>query len=76
MTDAVEPEFDPADRLEQEPEDAAPPEEQPGAVHIIKSEDDSGAVVVNVVGTGDLRATEIETVIKLGLKHWQQQIGV
>ncbi len=52
--------------------------EQPPTVHIVVNRPDDGAgqVTVDVVGTGDIRVTEIETVIKLGLAKWQQQAGL
>lgn len=50
----------------------------PPTVHILvnRPEDSNGQVTVDVYGTGDLRVTEIETIIKLGLNKWQQQAGL
>lgn len=50
----------------------------PPTVHILvnRTEEGSGQVTVDVYGTGDLRVTEIETIIKLGLNKWREQAGL
>jgi len=50
-------------------------EANPPTVHIIVNRD-GAQVSVDVVATGDVRVTEIESLIKLGLNKWQQQAGL
>lgn len=57
--------------------EAAPPTAEPplNAVLVIR-EENNGQIETKVVVNGDVRATEVETLLKLGLQGWQKQIGV
>ena len=45
-------------------------------VHILVERSPEGNIEVDVVPTGDVRATEIETVLKMGLAKWRQKINL
>lgn len=66
--------LDPAD----EPIESSPqtPEPQSAALIVFKLEDDQGNIQTDVKWQGDIRPTEVETLLKLGLQGWQRQIGV
>lgn len=59
------------DLSEQEP--PAPP--QP-TVHILVERRDDGGAAVDVVATGDVRVTEVESLLKLAVKHWETKAGL
>lgn len=46
------------------------------AVQILVQRDSDGNIDCDVVATGDVRATEVETVIKMGLNKWRGKIGL
>lgn len=55
----------------------APAEDTPlNGVIIVREEDGEGGVHTKIVLSGDVKPTEVETIIKLGLKGWHQQIGL
>jgi hypothetical protein len=59
-----------------EAESPAPEPEIAAAVVILKQTDAEGAISVVVTHQGDVRPTEYETLLKMGLQRWQRQIGV
>ncbi len=63
--------------LPEPPEDAHtdPPPQQP-TVHVIVDRQDAGNVSVDVVATGDVRVTEIESLLRLAIKRWEAKIGI
>lgn len=46
------------------------------AVQILVNRDAEGNIDCDVVATGDVRATEVETLIKMGLNKWRGKIGL
>jgi hypothetical protein len=46
------------------------------AVLCIRLVDEAGKISVVVQTSGDVRATEVDTLLKMGYKNWQAQIGV
>jgi hypothetical protein len=48
----------------------------PDAVVIVKITDDRGNVSTAVQTLGDLQATEVQTIIEIGLKGWRDQLGL
>lgn len=57
------------------------PEEQPAAdpldaIIVVRETNAEGGIDTRVILNGDVRATEVETLLKLGLQGWQRQIGV
>lgn len=46
------------------------------AVQILVKRDEHGNIDCDVVATGDVRATEVETLIKMGLNKWRGKIGL
>lgn len=52
-----------------------PPEEKPDAVVIFKRTDDEGNVTTAVQPLGDVKITEIQTLIELGLRGFREQLG-
>lgn len=46
------------------------------AVVIIKNTDDKGNIGTEVVSQGDVLATEVQTLIELGLASWRVKIGL
>ena len=64
------------------PEDPTPPEtpqvaEDPlPAVIVARVTTDDGGLDTKVIINGDVRPTEVETLLKMGLQGWQRQIGV
>lgn len=70
----------PDDEPEQPASDDAPEIEvsepqKPPTVHILVKRDE-GRIAVEVFATGDVRPTEIETIIRLGLNKWQADAGI
>lgn len=59
-------------------EPAEAPQQETAPVVIILKETDpaTGNISTKVLPQGDVRPTEVETLIKLGLQAWQRQIGV
>lgn len=56
---------------------AQQPDEQPvDAVLVIRQTSEDGQIGTIVQTVGDVRITEAETLLKLGLKGFQKQIGV
>lgn len=51
-------------------------EEQPNAVVVLREFAEDGGVQTKVVISGDIRITEVETILRLGLNGWQQQAGL
>jgi len=50
---------------------------QQPTVHILVERDaESGNIEVDVVATGDVRATEVESLLKLGLTKWRAKINL
>lgn len=60
---------------EQEPAVEASEPQQPPTVHILVTRDE-GRTGVEVFATGDVRPTEIETIIRMGLNKWQADAGI
>jgi hypothetical protein len=56
--------------------EAGPPSEPPLDAVIVIREEKDGQINTRVVTNGDVRVTEVETLLKLGLQGWQKQIGV
>lgn len=46
------------------------------AVQILVKRDPEGNIECDVAATGDVRATEVETIIKMGLNKWRGKIGL
>lgn len=63
--------------ISEEPPDGAEVEAiQLPTVIILVERGDDGKIDTDVVAQGDVRATEIETVLKMGLNKWRQKIGL
>lgn len=61
--------------VEDAPVNAA--DEQPlNAVIVVKIEDENGNIGTNVIPNGDVRPTEIQTLLELAINSWREQIGV
>lgn len=58
--------------VEGRPDDATPVD----AVIIIKSTTPEGGVSTEVVAQGSVQATEVQTLIELGLQSWRAKIGL
>lgn len=62
------------------PEEAPAPEgeaqEQPNGVLIVRVEEENGAVNTDTVPLGDVKPTEVQTVIELGLGVWRKKVGL
>jgi hypothetical protein len=56
--------------------DAAPEETPLDAVIIVKSTDDRGNIGTEVISQGEILATEVQTLIELGLASWRAKIGL
>ncbi len=46
------------------------------AVLVMKLTDEDGTITTNVITNGDIAATEVQTLLELGLKSWRQKIGL
>jgi hypothetical protein len=53
-----------------------PPQPPPPTVHILVERDEAGGATVDVVATGDIRVTEVESILKLALKRWETKAGL
>jgi len=53
-----------------------PDAEQPNAVLVVKIQDEDGSISTDVIPTGNVQATEVQTLIELGLVAWRQKIGL
>lgn len=75
---AVEPEVIDVEEAELVSEEAVnASEEQPlNAVIVVKVEDEDGNIGTNVIPNGDVRPTEIQTLLELAINSWREQIGV
>lgn len=49
---------------------------QPNAVVILKSVGDDGSITTDVTTSGEVQATEVQTLIELGLRSWRAKIGL
>lgn len=56
-------------------QDAGVAEQPPNAVLIVRVEDDQG-IHTEVVTLGDVKATEVATIIELGMRSWRAKIGL
>jgi hypothetical protein len=46
------------------------------AVIVIREFNEGGAVGTKIVLNGDIKATEVQTILELGIAGWRRQIGV
>jgi hypothetical protein len=51
-------------------------EKQPDAVLIIKRLNAEGGIETQAVPLGNVQATEVQTLIELGLQSWRKSIGL
>lgn len=68
------PDDEPADEAPEQDVEVSEPQ-PPATVHILVNRD-GGRTAVEVFATGDVRPTEIETIIRLGLNKWQTDAGI
>ena len=59
-----------AEKEPTQPEEAAP------TIHIPVIRGEDGNITVDVLATGDVRVTEIESLLKLALKRWEEKAGL
>ncbi len=52
------------------------PETPLDAVIIVKRLNDDGTIATDVLTNGSVLATEVQTLIEMGLKAWRQKIGL
>jgi ACT domain-containing protein len=57
-----------------EPSEDAP--EQPNGVLIVRIEDEEGNISTDTVPLGNVKATEVQTIIELGLSNWRAKLGL
>lgn len=57
-------------------EEPAPEPPAPPTVHILVERGPDGGVSVDVLATGDVRVTEIESILRLALKRWESKSGI
>ena len=64
--------------VELDAEEAKPEEtpEPPPTVHITIERGADGGVAVDVLATGDVRVTEIESILRLALRRWEAKSGI
>jgi hypothetical protein len=48
----------------------------PNGVIVIKSVADDGSITTEVSPLGNVQATEIQTLLELGVQSWRRQIGL
>lgn len=48
----------------------------PDGVLIVKNVDEQGNLSVNVVPTGNVQITEVQTIIEVGLRFFREQLGL
>lgn len=51
-------------------------EKAPDAVIIMKTVGPDGSINTDVAPLGDVQATEVQTLIELGLQSWRKKIGL
>ncbi len=54
----------------------AAPEKELDAVSVVRTITEGGGVHTEIVVQGDIRATEVSTILELGLARWREQIGL
>lgn len=54
-------------------QESAPPL---NAVIVIKTVDDDGTIRVDPIVQGNVQATEVQTLLELGVQRWRQRIGL
>ena len=69
-----EPEVIDGDATEVPAEPAA--DKQPDGVLILKKPSADGGIDTQAVPLGDVQATEVQTLIELGLQSWRKSIGL
>lgn len=57
------------------PAEATVEDATPNGVLIVKTTDEEGNIGTNTVPLGNVIATEVQTIIELGLKGWRQKLG-
>jgi hypothetical protein len=69
-----------AQREAREAEEAAAAQQEvpqaPDAVVVTKTVDEAGNITVDVSPLGNIQATEIQTILELGVARWRQMIGL
>lgn len=67
-----------APEVEPEPTEgtASAEPEQPDAVLILKKQNADGGIDTQAVPLGNVQATEVATLIELGLQSWRKAIGL
>jgi len=66
-----------AREAESETDEPAQPPVLPSVVVLVeRGEGPNGQIDVDVVAQGDVRATEIETVLKMAVSKWRQKINL
>jgi hypothetical protein len=50
--------------------------EMPDAVLVTKNTDEQGNITVEVSPVGNVQATEIQTILELGVARWRSMIGL
>lgn len=58
------------------PSDELPPEQPLAAVIVVKRIDEDGTITPEVTFQGDIRPTEVQTLLETGVLRWRQQIGL
>lgn len=56
--------------------ETAPDSAPPNAVVIVKTVSDDGTISTDVTTSGTVQATEVQTLIELGLRSWRSKIGL
>lgn len=64
------------DPAEQTAAPSPPPEPPLNAVVILRNIDADGNVTTDVATNGNVAATEVQTLIELGLQSWRKKIGL
>jgi len=52
------------------------PAEAPDAVLVVKVVSDDGSISTHVQALGNIQATEVQTILELGIAGWRRQIGL
>ncbi len=66
--------LDDNNNIVQEP--AAEPQSQPDGVVVLKKVKDDGSIYTEVSPIGKAQATEVQTLLELGVIGWRKQIGL